>query len=283
MTSRELEVTTLYIYPVKSCRGIQVDSWKTNKFGFMYDRFWMVVDENYKYRTQREFPKMALIVPTINENPEDEHGGSLVLTAPGIDRELSLPLNPNNLDAYDCGDEAATWITEYMGVSSRIVYKSTQEIRTLGIYAPSEQVLGFKPQTAFADGYPFLLISEESLNDVNNRVSSPVIMRNFRPNIVVKGCRFPFEEDTWKQFVIGEDDENLFYVASRSTRCIMVTVNPETGKRKSNEVFKVLQSYRRVDKQSKYRPCVGMNLVHKKIGAKLNVGDKIRIIDAIIS
>ncbi|CAG8442862.1 7973_t:CDS:10 [Ambispora gerdemannii] len=270
MTSQELEITTLYIYPVKSCRGIQVDSWKTNKFGFIYDRFWMIVDENYKFRTQREFPKLTMIVPAINENPEDEYGGSLVLTAPGIDRELSLPLNPKesshvlqkaviwsyNLDAYDCGDEAATWITEYLGVSSRIVYKSTQETRTLEKYAPTEQVLGHKPQTAFSDRFPFLLISEESLGDVNSKLSSPVTMRNFRPNIVVKGCRFPFEEDTWKQFVIGEDGENLFYVACHCTRCTVTTINPETGEIKSDEPFKVLQSYRRVDNESKSRACI---------------------------
>ncbi|CAG8522459.1 313_t:CDS:2 [Ambispora leptoticha] len=270
MTSHELEITTLYIYPVKSCRGIQVDSWKTNKFGFMYDRFWMIVDENYKFRTQREFPKHQ-------ESIENYH---FHLTQKSLHVLQKAVVWSNNLDAYDCGDEAATWITEYMGVSSRIVYKSTQELRNLEECAPTEQVLGFKPQTAFADKFPFLLISEESLSDVNNRVSSPVIMRNFRPNIVVKGCRFPFEEDTWKKFVIGEDDENLFYVARLCTRCIVTNVNPETGERKSNEVYETLQSYRRLDKKSKHRPCIGVHLVHKKIGTKINIGDKIRIIDS---
>ena len=71
----------------------------------------------------------------------------------------------------------------------------------------------------FADAFPFLLISEESLADLNSRLDSPVTMRNFRPNIVVKGCNAPYEEDTWKKIVIGEDKENIFYITCRSIRC----------------------------------------------------------------
>ena len=83
-----------------------------------------------------------------------------------------------------------------------------------------------KFQTAFADGYPFLILSQESLSDLNKRLSSPVAMRNFRPNIVIKGCKKPYEEDTWKQIRIGPDHSNdhLFFLVARCTRCVSMYI-----------------------------------------------------------
>ncbi|GES74158.1 MOSC domain-containing protein [Rhizophagus clarus] len=285
-----MNISTIYVYPVKSCRGIKVDSWKINDYGFKYDRFWMIVDDQNRYITQREHPKLALISPTIHEN--DDFGGLLILTNPENDQELKLPLLPNKenhskfpvtlcdeiLMAYDCGEESSKWISDYLGFKAKIVYKPTEDIRLIEKNLPPKNELLKQPETAFSDGYPFLIISEESLSDLNNRLSIPVTFRNFRPNIVIKGCNKPFEEDTWKKIIMGrETEDNLFFVVARCTRCVMTTVNPETGIKEGLEPLKTLQSYRRVDPGAKYKACFGMNVIHNKSGITLNVGDQIKL------
>ncbi|KAG9287720.1 hypothetical protein G9A89_004123 [Geosiphon pyriformis] len=302
-------ISVWVISGLTSCRGIKVDSCKTNECGFIYDRFWMIVDEDSNFLTQREIPKLALIAPTINEER-----GALILCAPGM-LEFSLPLRPDpesyNLqkslvcegyyDAYDCGEEASRWISKYLGIPSRIVFKSPNEVRPVKEHAPNQEEVGYQPQTAFSDGYPFLLISEESLKDLNSKLSEPVSMRNFRPNITVKGCKVPFEEDTWKKIVIGEDPENVFYVACRCSRCIIPNVNPDTGERNGIDPLKTLLSYRRVDKGVKYKACfgekfkddsknvvftcnflitslVGMNIIQGKPGKALHLRDAVQVI-----
>ncbi|RIA96948.1 hypothetical protein C1645_871773 [Glomus cerebriforme] len=266
-----MNISELYIYPVKSCRGIKVNSWKINQYGFKYDRFWMLVDDQNKSLTQREHSKLALISPIIQENDDDDNGGVLILTNPENDQELILPLLPNKenhsklsvticgeiIMAYDCGKESLKWISDYLGFEAKIVYKSIEESRFIEKNLPSKDELLKQPETAFSDGYPFLIISEESLSDLNKRLSLPVTSRNFRPNIVVKGCKEPFEEDTWKKIVIGETNDNLFFVVARCIRCVMTTVNPETGVKEGLDPLKTLQSYRRVDPGAKYKACFG--------------------------
>ncbi|PKY51203.1 MOSC-domain-containing protein [Rhizophagus irregularis] len=288
-----MNISSIYIYPVKSCKGIKVDSWKINNYGFKFDRFWMIVDDQNHAITQREHSKLALVSPTIHENDDDDNGGSVILTNPENDQELKLPLLPNKgngiklsvticdeiIMAYDCGKESSKWISDYLGFEAKIVHKSIEDLRIIEKNLPPKNELLKQPETAFSDGYPFLIISEESLSDLNNRLSLPVTFRNFRPNIVIKGCNKPFEEDTWKKIIVGEDaDDNLFFVVARSTRCVMTTVNPETGIKEGLDPLKTLQSYRRVDPGAKYKACFGMNVIHNKSGMTLNVGDQIKVI-----
>ncbi|CAG8595648.1 12695_t:CDS:2 [Cetraspora pellucida] len=281
-------VSALYIYPIKSCKGIELKSWKIGQYGFKYDRNWMIIDEKCEVVTQREHSKLVLITPKIEEvDPEDESkGGDLVLSAPDME-ELRLPLLPNEsdyikykatiwddiIDVCDCGDESSKWITKYLGISARIVFKSDDRLITRNL--PKD--IGHQPKIAFADGYPFLLLSEESLNDLNKRLSKLVDVRNFRPNIVVRGCNGPFEEDTWKKIIIGNDKENLFFVACRCTRCTVPNVNPDTGEI-NKQTLRTLQSYRRVDAGAKYFSCFGMNIIHSRSGIVLNVGDLVTVI-----
>ncbi|CAG8453541.1 813_t:CDS:2 [Funneliformis mosseae] len=281
------EISEIYIYPVKSCRGIKVNSWKVNEYGFKYDRFWMVVDDQYSFLTQREYPNLALVIPTIQENDDD--GGELILENPKNEQKLILPLLPNKEGyakclvkihddvtmAFDCGEESSKWISDYLGAKVKIVFKSTEESRLIGTNLPPKDELLKQPETAFADVFPFLILSEESLSDLNKRLTTSVTCRNFRPNIVIKGCEKPYEEDRWKKIMISD---NLFYVVTKCPRCVMTTINPETGKKEGLEPLKTLQSYRRVDPGVKYRGCFGMNAIHNKPGITLNIGDQVKVI-----
>ncbi|CAG8499366.1 11140_t:CDS:2, partial [Paraglomus occultum] len=246
-----------------------------------------------KFLSQRSFPKMAMITPRFEVNDNGDIS-ELVLSAKGVEKELRLPLDVKTslesndklevkiwndvVPVYDCGKEASTWISSFLGTSATLVVKPDEHVRSITKNLPSPNELAYRPQVAFADSFPFLLISEESLTDLNSRLDSPVNMRNFRPNIVVKGCNAPYEEDTWKEIVIGEDRENIFYVTCRSTRCTVPNVNPDTGERKSNQPLKTLMSYRRVDKGAIYKACFGMNVLHSKPGTLISIGDQIEII-----
>ncbi|KAF0392314.1 MOSC-domain-containing protein [Gigaspora margarita] len=281
-------ISALYIYPLKSCKGIELKSWKIGQYGFKYDRYWMIINEKCQVVTQREQSKLVFITPKLEEvDSEDESkGGDLVLSAPDME-ELRLPLLPDQvncikskatifddtIDACDCGEESSKWITKYLGCSARIVFKS--DARFVSSNLPKE--LSHQPKVAMQDGFPFLLISEESLSDLNNRLSKLVDARNFRPNIVVRGCNCPFEEDKWKKIIIGDDKENLFFVACRCTRCTVPNVNPDTGEI-NNQTLRTLQSYRRVDAGAKYFACFGMNLIHTRPDIILNVGDPVTVV-----
>ncbi|CAG8504784.1 2345_t:CDS:2 [Acaulospora morrowiae] len=293
MEGSKMILASLYIHPVKSCRGIKVDSWRVGQYGLEYDRFWMIVDKNYEMMTQRKYENLALITPKIEEsNPEKGGvGRELVLSAPGMAQDLHLPFFPkkelykkiqvivweDQVFGYDCGDKAANWLTTFLKTPARITFKSTDDSRYVTKNLPKE--VDYKPETAFADTHPFLLVTEESLQDLNKRLKEPVAERNFRPNIVVKGCNVPYEEDTWKKIIIGDDPENIFYVACRCTRCTVPNVNPETGIKDKLQPSKTLSSYRRVDPGAKYMACFGMNVIHKKIGSILKVGDPITVLE----
>ncbi|RHZ75947.1 hypothetical protein Glove_208g117 [Diversispora epigaea] len=285
MKTDNIFVSSLCIYPVKSCRGIHVNSWEINRYGFKYDRFWTIINKNdNKILTQRELPKLALIAPRI-----DELNSELILSAPEV-QDLHLPLLPkkefckkyqidlwgDQVIGYCCGDEAANWLTNFLKVSASLLFKSNEDTRIIRKNLPKG--IDFQPETAFADTFPFLITSEESLHDLNGRLSEPVTFRNFRPNIVVKGCSKSFEEDTWKEIIIGTDKENIFYVSCRSTRCIVPNVNPDTGIRNKLEPSKTLSSYRRVDLGAKYHACFGMNVIHSKSGIVLSVGDPVTVL-----
>ncbi|CAG8733551.1 7697_t:CDS:2 [Dentiscutata erythropus] len=261
------KISELYIHPVKSCKGIKIKSWKVGPYGFKYDRYWMIIDEKYQFVTQREKPKLVLITPKIEEvDSEDESkGGDLVLSAPDME-ELRLPLLPDQdncikykatiwedtLEVCDCGEESSKWLTKFLGFSARIVFKSGARFVARNI--PKE--INHQPKIALTDGFPFFMFSEESLSDLNKRLSTPIDSRSFRPNIVIQGCNGPFEEDTWKEIIIGNDKENVFHVACRCTRCVVTNVNPDTGEI-NKQILKTLQSYRRVDAGAKYFSCFG--------------------------
>ncbi len=234
-----ITVSTLTYYPIKACQGFDVPASNVQSMGLEYDRCMMVVTPDGEFLTQREYPRLALVTPTLKNE-------AVTLSAPNFDslhigiQSSGTPTSVDiwsskGVDAIDQGDEAATWLSDWLGVTARLVHIADGFKRKVNpIYAVNSD-----DHTSFADGYPILIISEESLQDLNSRLDSALPMNRFRPNLVVKGCE-PFAEDTWKRIRIGDVEMAL---VKPCPRCVVTTIDKETLA-KNKEPLKTLSGYR---------------------------------------
>ena len=261
-------LSQLNIYPLKSAAGITLESAMLDRRGLVYDRRWMVVDDSGKFMTQRSIPRMALINTELVSQ-------MLILNAPRMP-ELCMPLYPtegtsqeveiwgDRCEAWTATPQSSSWISQYLGKSCKIVFMPDHSNRPVDPdFAVDEN------QVAFSDGFPLLLISESSLSDLNNRLPESVAMKRFRPNLVVKNTK-PYEEDSWKKIKIGECE---FNVAKPCSRCVLTTVDPETGEFSGKEPLRTLATYRKHNGNVLF----GQNLIGTKMG-KLEVGMPVEII-----
>jgi len=221
----------------------------------------MVVDANGRFATQREFSQLALVDTALD-------GERLLVSAPG-QPQLKLPL------AHEAGDlrtvevwqdraasvvhaAGSAWFSSYLEAPHELVYMPESHHRQVN---PARAKLG--DIVSFTDGYPFLLISEASLADLNSRLESPLVMERFRPNIVISDVA-AFAEDEFAQVRIGEIS---FRGVKRCERCVITTIDPLTGER-GREPLRTLSQYRLVDQKVWF----GMNLIHDH-GGVLREGD----------
>ncbi len=186
----------------------------------------------------------------------------MVLSAPDLP-ELGLPLSPgskfgrrvrvriwdDDVEAIETRGDASAWITEFLGTPARLAYMPDDSFRPVS----PRHALGRDRKTAFTDGYPFLLVSEDSLSDLNGRLEVALPLDRFRPNIVVHGAG-AYEEDGWSRFTI---DGVPFHVVKRCGRCVVTTIDQGTA-RKGEEPLRTLATYRTIDGKI----CFGVNLVH---------------------
>ncbi len=266
-------LSEIWLYPVKSFGGIRVDRWRVDEFGLHMDRRWMVVDSEGHFMTQREYPQMALIRPTLCTGAEGislalqhpDHGVFEVPSAALDHPRVKVKVWSDRVQASPIGKEVDHWISEAIGVSSRLVWFPDDVMRQV------DTRYGQKgDRTAFSDGFPLLLIGQGSLDDLNRRLPQPVPMCRFRPNLVVNGAG-PFAEDSWRQIRIGEVSMR---VVKPCSRCIITTVDPETGKYTGKEPLRTLASYRRRGN----RVYFGQNLIHQ-VGGELEVGREVKVIE----
>ncbi|MEB3209923.1 MAG: MOSC N-terminal beta barrel domain-containing protein [Leptolyngbyaceae bacterium] len=272
-----ITLSGLFVYPVKSLAGFSVQHCELTARGLKYDRRWMVVKPDGSFMTQRKFPKMALLSTEIQQSK------TLVITAPKMG-SLSVPLAPeegwhesqndgqkcekmvevwgDRCVAWSMGKQAQEWLSDVLETPCELVYMPDESDRPV-----DHGKLGNDKQVSFADAYPYLLISQASLDDLNHRLETPILMNQFRPNLVVQGCG-PFDEDTWKSIQIGKVS---FVVDKACSRCIVTTINQSTGER-GVEPLKTLATYRRWDGQIWF----GQNLIHEDLGV-VSVGDRIHI------
>jgi uncharacterized protein YcbX len=261
-------LTGLHTYPVKSLRGLSPSSHPVARLGLAHDRRWMLVDADGRFLTQREQHRLALLSTRID-------GEKLIIEGAGW-APLVLPLQgptgaptqvsvwADQVTALDAGDEPADWFSGFLGVTARLVYFPEDGSRQVD--------LGFAragDDTAFSDGFPFLLISEASLADLNARLDAPLPMRRFRPNLVVSGCD-AFDEDRWRRIRIGAVE---FRVVKPCSRCVITTLDPETAER-GTEPLNTLATYRRRDKRIYF----GQNLIHDDTG-ELRLGDAVEVLE----
>ena len=233
-----LRLTGINIYPIKSASGIALSQWETDAFGLRYDRRWMVIDESGTFITQRTHARMALVRVKVD-------GGVLQIDAPGMPT-LETPLRPPAAVLTEVvvwnfagpstwlGEEAALWFTAFLGTTCSLVHMGDDVVRPANpLFAPEAT------RVSFADGYPILLISEESLADLNDRLSLPIPMNRFRPNLVVAGAA-PYAEDGWEAIEIGG---MTLRVVKPCPRCAITTTDQVTGER-GREPLRTLATHR---------------------------------------
>ncbi len=286
-----MHISEINIYPVKSLKGFSVESAVVEKRGLQYDRRWMLTDKDGMFFTQREFPKMALIDVQVN-------GDSLVLTAPetepltvshGADTDFvggqEVTVWGTVCDALLYPGEVNEWLSDYLKTDCQLVYMPDDSFRDI-----SEKFNHGGEIVSFADGYPLLVIGEESLADLNEKLAGKmpavqsVPMNRFRPNIVVSGSE-AFAEDRWERIRVGEA---IFRGTKPCARCVMTTVDQARGEFDGKDPLKTLSEYRMAKNvipdtyeslgMNPTAVLFGMNLVGESIGSTIRVGDSVSVL-----
>ncbi len=261
-------LSTIHVYPVKSCAPLTLASATVEDRGFAGDRRWMIADADARFMTGREHPRLSLI----RALPD---GDGLTLTAPHMPPlHLSPPLDgarvettvwKSTVQALPAPATADAWISRYLGQSARFVYMDEACVRAVDerYGAPGDEV-------SFADGFPLLLISQGALDLLNTKLVTPVPMLRFRPSIVVADTA-PHAEDDWKRIRIGAID---FDVVKPCARCVVPNVDFERGTRNPDgEPLRTLATYRRAPAGVLF----GQNLIPRGSGV-LSVGDAVEVL-----
>ena len=274
-------LSEITLYPIKSCAGMPLQEATLTREGLMadhiYDREWMVVDENGRFLSQREHPRMALIVPRLKAQ-------TLELHAPGmapleIDRGLPDPdqaprrmvqVWDDQVLAYDCDDATAAWFSAALGVPCRLVRFHAHAERKVS----EKWTKGVPATTLFSDGYPVLVAGSASLADLNEKLlaagRAAIPMNRFRPNLVIQGLE-AFEEDYAESYQLGEV---LLRPVKPCPRCPMPSIDQDTGEF-GPDPLDILQSYR-TKPELDGAICFGMNsIVIDGAGQRLRVGQEI--------
>lgn len=266
----QMRVASLHYYPVKSCGGTSVQHATIDARGFVEDRAWMVTTGDGVFLTQRDLPRMALIRPCAD-------AGTLVLSAPdmpplqvirrtdGARRDVAVW--DDICTTVDQGEAPARWLSTFLGIPCRLVRMAEDFVRqTDPVYSAS--VAG---QVGFADGYPMLLITQASLDDLNRRLADPLPMNRFRPNVVVSGAS-PYAEDDWGLIRIGDVS---FAVVKPCARCPITTTDQDTAET-AREPLRTLATYRHVRGRG---VMFGQNLIHRAAGS-VSVGDPVEVLQS---
>lgn len=264
------QISELYVYPIKSCRGIAVERAMVGRRGLADDRRYMLVDARGRFITQRQHPSMALIeLAFTDEGYRVSAPGRTPLELPRklpVERECEVRVWRDSVEAALAPAEINHWFSAALGLDCGLVYMDDRHHR-----AVPNDAAAFDDEVSFADAAPLLMISEASLADLNARLETPVTMRRFRPNVVVTADA-PYAEDGWRRIDIGGVE---LEVAWPCTRCVLTTVDPDTGvKDPAGEPLETLKTYRRVGRGVIF----GQNLLPRRRG-ELSVGAAVRVLE----
>lgn len=260
-----LQIEQLWIYPIKSCAGIRLEQAELQWAGLEWDRAWMVVDARGEFVSQRELPRMALVRPAFRL-------GQLELTAPGMlplhlglesddaSHRLEVEVWDDRIPAWDMGDAAALWFSEFLQADLRLV-RFDPAVRRL---SSSRWTCGIEAPNRFSDGFPLLACSSASLAELNERLQvagqEPVGIERFRPNLVLGGLE-SHDEDRLAELVFpGEDGGEIRLVPVKPcARCAIPNIDPATAK-SDPAVGDLLQTYRQ-DRRLMGAVTFGMNVI----------------------
>ena len=264
-------LTGIHIYPVKALGGISLLEAEVTARGLKHDRRFMVIDTDNEFVTQRENPKMATVWVELNN-------GAVSFSAPDIDG-ISFPAEPRELPArlvrvwsshipaHSVSVEADAWLSEYLGFDARLVYMPDSSDRLVNpAHAKNGEIV------SFADGYPLLIASEESLADLNARMAgeggTAIPMNRFRPNLVIKGGD-AYAEDRLGEVRVGDA---VFRAVKPCTRCQVTTTDQASGEVRGPEPLRTLAKYH----DSPNGVMFGMNLIPVNL-ATVRVGDEVHL------
>ena len=275
-------IARLFVYPVKSCAGVEVREALLTETGLEFDRAWMVVDEQGEFVTQRQLPRMALIRPQMKHL-------EMVLRAPGmlalhvaydrVEAPVQARVWKDTVAAYDMGDVAAQWFSDFLsepGQQRRLrLVRFDPEHRRL---SNLQWTGGIEAEVQFADGYALLVASEAAVDDLNVRLGAaghaPVGIERFRPNIVLAGVEAHDEDRLEMLHVAGDEGAVQLQPVKPCTRCPIPDIDPATAA-SSPEVGDTLRTYRadpRVDGAITF----GMNLIVREgVERMLRVGQAV--------
>ncbi len=263
-----MQLASIHLYPLKGAAGLEVAEWEVDAFGLRHDRRFMLVDPEGRFVTQREEPRLALVRPRIE-------GDRLLLALPG-QAERALALEPRageelavsvwsaELRALAPAPGLDAWLSAFLGRALRLVYMPEASFRRVDARYVSE-----RRRTSFTDGFPFLVIGQASLDELNRRLAAPLPMNRFRPNLVIQGAA-PFAEDGWAQIRIGALD---FALVKPCSRCVVTTTDQARGERDGAEPLRTLARFRRRGDAVLF----GQNAQHAGPG-RLRAGDAVEVV-----
>lgn len=265
----ELYLQHIYIYPIKSLGGISLAEAEVVQTGIRHDRRWMLTDKEGKFLSQRSFPQMALLQVTVEpaglliDHKKRLHDPFFIPFDESTGRQMQVTIWDDVCTALEVSHEANEWFSDALGMKVQLVYMPSTTKRLVDSnYATNNEIV------SFADGYPLLMIGQASLDDLNQRLETPILMNRFRPNLVFYGGS-AYCEDSFTEFQI---EDVTFNAVKPCGRCVMTTVNQEDGV-KGQEPLKTLASYR----THKNKILFGQNLLQKNSG-KIKVGDRLKIL-----
>lgn len=260
-------IERLRVYPLKGGAGAEVETMTFDEVGPENDRRWMVVRPDGTFITQRQEPRLALI----RALPET---GGLSLSAPGTgDLSVETPSGANlrvqvwasSVDAAGAGRAADAWLTDLLGYEARLAHLPMTSVRnTNPEFAPGARV-------SFADGYPALLVTGSSVDELSRRAGRRMEIERFRPNLVVGPAR-PHAEDRWRQITVGA---MAFRGVKLCARCTVTTVDQATGARHPDgEPLRTLARYRNIEGKVFF----GLNVVHAGPGT-IRLYDPVQVVE----
>lgn len=256
----ELELTRLFIYPIKSARGIEVSQAQVLERGLEHDRRFMLVDQGGNLATARRHPGLLRVNTALSSD-------SLHISALGMP-ELRVPLRLEGVERqvrvwFDwmpgvvVGEDSSAWFSEFLGAPLSLVWMPDHSDRRMNpAFGPSH--------LSFADGNPVHLVSESSLSDLESRVGATVAVERFRPNLVVRGSQ-PYAEDRWTHLRFGALE---FRSHEACARCMVVNLEPKSGAI-GVEPLRTLSKYRRLGKAVLF----GQHLHTQNVGS-LQIGQR---------
>jgi len=262
-----LTLSEIWIYPIKSLGGIRLPSATVMPKGLQYDRRWMLIDETGMFITQRIHSRMAFFKLSFTESQFTitfkDDTISLPVQAPVSKNPVGAGIWDDSVEVFEVLGDYSQWFSQRLEINCRLVYFPEENKRLV-----DEKFRLKEDQVNLADGYPFLIIGQQSLDDLNSRLKNPVPMNRFRPNFVFTGGE-PYEEDHWKDFKIGK---TIFTGVKPCSRCVLTTVNQETAERGS-EPLATLATYRKINNKINF----GQNLIAIDYN-EIYEGDKIELL-----